>query len=267
MCYDVSLKTKNHQLRELLPDLQSEWTDEELESLELTTGPAFPTYPVLILENNRYTLKKMQWGLIPDSFRTEAQITKFRTNMLNARSDKFRTDPKSTWHRYRHQRCLVPVSGIFESRHIHGWKHTVPYFVQQAGRDTFFLPGLYAYTKSRSTPDAPPLGTFVFLTTEANSLMAKIHNRTPNDPRMPLFLSPAAEADWLNPESPDERITEIAQTHFPPNQLESWPVYTIRRSKNFSGTRPDVLGPSAPYHWPGLPDLGNDKPVEQGSLF
>lgn len=267
MCYDLSLKAKNKQFTEMIPDIESDWTDEELDELELVSGPNFPQYPILVNEGNKYYLKKMEWGLIPASMNTPEKVKQFRRNMLNARSDKFLNDPKSTWARFKHQRCLVPVSGIFEHRHIHGWKHTIPYHITQKERDLFFLPGFYAYTGEQMPVSGDRRGTFVFLTHEANALMAKIHNREPEDPRMPLFLPAQAELRWLDNDTPEADILQIANTFFPADQLESWPVYTIRKTKRFTGVRPDGQSPAAPYKWPGLPELGNDKPVEQGSLF
>lgn len=267
MCYDISLKAKNEHFLELIPELKSDWEDEELEELELTSGLTYPVYPVLVNEGNNYYLKKMEWGLIPASLNTPEKVKQFRKNMLNARSDRFINDPKSIWHKFRNQRCLIPVTGIFEHRHIHGWKNTIPYHVKQKDRDLFFLPGFYAYTGEKNPLTGDRRGTFVFLTHEANSLMAKIYNRDEKDPRMPLFLPSEAEMLWLDRQASEAQILEIANTNFPADHLESWPVYSIRKGRNFNGRRPDGLGASDPYKWPGLPELGNDRPVEQGSLF
>ena len=44
-----------------------------------------------------------------------------------------------------------------------------------------------------------PWSSFAIITTEANPLVAQIHNR------MPVILSPEDEATWLNPEATPSR--------------------------------------------------------------
>lgn len=49
-----------------------------------------------------------------------------------------------------------------------------------------------------------------------------------------------------------------------PDELEAWPVYTIRTPKE----RPDGKMKHEPFVWEGLPELGNDEAEPlQKSLF
>ena len=50
----------------------------------------------------------------------------------------------------------------------------------------------------------------------------------------------------------------------PSEELEAWPVFTIRSTK----PRPDGNEKNQPWDWPGLPELGNDEPLPpQKALF
>ncbi len=55
------------------------------------------------------------------------------------------------------------------------------------------------------------------------------------------------------------------KTELPSEELEAWPVFSIRTTK----TRSDGKLKNEPFEWEGLPELGNDNPLpdKQKSLF
>ena len=93
--------------------------------------------------------------------------------------------------------------------------------------------------------------------------MKQIHNGGPNAGRMPLFLTKELEQQWLQPKLSDEELQEIMNFEMPPDNLEYWPVFTIRTTK----PRPDNKLKNQPFEWANLPPLGSDTPSEQTSLF
>jgi putative SOS response-associated peptidase YedK len=106
-------------------------------------------------------------------------------------------------------------------------------------------------------------GTFTLITRAANAVMKKIHNGGPNAGRMPLFLTKELEQKWLLPDLTDEEIQSVLDFEMPPDELEYWPVFTIRSTK----PRPDGGIKTDPFEWQNLPALGIDEAAGQKDLF
>lgn len=86
------------------------------------------------------------------------------------------------------QRCLVPMSGYFEWTEESDGKQ--PHYIH--GSTTLAAAGLYA---ARKDGDAWTM-SFTIATREATDASGQVHDR------MPVFIQPAAWADWLNPAKP-----------------------------------------------------------------
>jgi putative SOS response-associated peptidase YedK len=264
MCYDISFSSDIKLITDYLPDLI---LDGQL-SIDFDTtihvqAQAYRKYPIIIFEDGIYKLKIFEWGVIADYMNTPEKIKKSRQYMCNAQSEKIIADKKSFWRRIRSQRCLIPVTGIYEHREIKTWKNKIPYLVHQKDRPLFCLPGLYHYSPLPDVETGELKGTFTVITRQANSLMRQIHNGGPNAGRMPLFLSRELELKWLEPELSDERIQSILDFKMSSEQLIPWPVFTIRSTK----PRPDNKGKNEPFEWPNLPPLGVDDGSVQRDLF
>lgn len=204
-----------------------------------------------------------EWGVIPDYFKTHEDVRKGRSSMCNAQSEKIVGDERSYWRRIRHNRCLIPVTGIYEHREIKTSRNKIPYHVRIKNRELFCLPGLYTFSHfaDKSTGELTP--TFTVITRAANPVMAQIHNSGTHAGRMPLFLTRELEEKWLQPNLSDQQIQSVLDYALPAEELDYWPVHTIRGPKE----RPDQKKKYEPYNWPGLPALGNDNPVQQQQLF
>lgn len=92
---------------------------------------------------------------------------------------------------FQSHRCLVPADGFYE------WKGSKPpkqpYYVRMRGGGPFTFAGLW----ERWHPEgADPIDTYTIITTEANELMASIHNR------MPVIVPLDRYGDWLEGEAP-----------------------------------------------------------------
>ena len=163
--------------------------------------------PVIIIEREQKKLELMKWGLIP----SWAESPAIGTRMINARGEtlsekpSFRTALKS-------RRCLVPADGFYEWR-LTG-KGKQPVRISLKSEEMFSFAGLWETWKS---PEGKVIKSFTIITTEANTLLAPIHDR------MPVILRPEQEMEWLSddlflrqhvsmlrPYNPDEMIVTNA---------------------------------------------------------
>jgi putative SOS response-associated peptidase YedK len=190
---------------------------------------SFSKWPVVVNEDG-YKIKIFEWGVIADYMNTPEKIKNYRTSMANARSEKIISDKRSVWHRIRHQRCLVFTTGFFE-HHDAGLKKKVPFFIKVKGVPVFCFAGLYNYSPIPDLETGEAIGTFTFITRDANPLMAKIHNGGNNSHRMPVILTKELAVKWLDENCTDNDISNILDFQFPETEMEAWPVNTIRTRK------------------------------------
>ena len=101
--------------------------------------------------------------------------------LINARSETAaRRGPLGR--AFAERRCVVPADGFYEWTGPKSARQ--PLWFHRADGGLIYLAGLWA-------PGADGQPAFTVLTTEANELIAKVHDR------MPVLLAPAAAADWL----------------------------------------------------------------------
>lgn len=170
--------------------------------------------PVVINDGERM-LDAYRWGLIP-SWAKEAAIG---NKLINARGETVAEKP-SFRSALKRRRCLALVDGWYE------WKQSTkpktPYlFRRKDGRPMAFA-GLWEEWTAPDTGEV--LRTCTLITTGPNQLMAPIHDR------MPVILSPEAQALWLRPE-PQE--ASALQPLLVPNEdepLEAWEVGRVVNS-------------------------------------
>lgn len=205
MCYSNSSTSTTQQLAEryqkLLPG----------QPLELqyyfASGFQFPNWHVI---TNEQTLQQMRWGLLPRWFRGSNPI-EFASKTLNARLESA-AEKASFKHLLTSNRCLVPSTGFFEWQTNGRLKQ--PYMIRLQNEPIFSIAGLHDTWLNPSTGQKEQ--TFTILTTQANSLMAEIHN---TKLRMPLVLQPNEENEWLAGMLPPVELSDRSAI-----QLEAWPV-------------------------------------------
>lgn len=222
-------------------------------------------YPVVTRESGRYHRRYFEWGIIAEYMDTPEKIKAMRKSMVNARSEKILEDKRSFWHRIRKNRCLIPVTGIYEHREIKGWKNKIPYYIRLKDRNMFCIPGLYHFNnRIPSDPETGEMrGMFTLITREGNETLRQIHNGGNNAFRMPLFLPRELELKWLEPDLTDDQIGEILAYEMPSDQIVYHTVYSIRGR----AARPDGKPKNEPYTYPDLPPLGRDDAMLQPGLF
>jgi putative SOS response-associated peptidase YedK len=153
-------------------------------------------------ETNDRELVMLRWGMIPFSLRSFDELKGNATT--NARSESIFG---SWWSdSFRRRRCLIPADGFYEwdaliapselSRREQTENIQVVrrlYAFELAGRSPMALAGLWdRWRDPEATNDAPWLETFTIVTTEANEVMAPIHNR------MPVIIAPTGYGRWLD---------------------------------------------------------------------
>ena len=86
----------------------------------------------------------------------------------------------------------MPVDGFFEWKAIKGQKARRPYAIAMKEGAPFGIAGLWENWKEPATGEW--IRTFAVVTTEANEMVAEIHDR------MPVILAPGDYARWLSDE-------------------------------------------------------------------
>ena len=76
-------------------------------------------------------------------------------------------------HSFKSKRCIIPVKGFFEWQHV--GKEKIPWYIYHADNEILSLAGLYDNWIETNTGEV--YNTFSIITTDANDLMAEIHNR------------------------------------------------------------------------------------------
>jgi len=129
--------------------------------------------------------------------------------LINARSETAHELP-SFRDSFAHRRCIIFADGFYEWKHDSSMPAPQPYFFELSGSPAFAIAGLWK-------PGSP--AACVLLTTEANTLMAPIHDR------MPVIFNPDAARLWINPHTSTDTLRALLQP-LPSSQMTCHPVST-----------------------------------------
>jgi len=189
---------------------------------------AAPSQDLLVVRRNHRTseisLDPLRWGLIPHWCNDPSGGRK----PINAKCETVRTLPTFR-EAYRLRRCIVPVDGFFEWTAIKGQKAKQPYAIAMKDGKPFGIGGIWENWKDPSSGEW--IRTFAILTTDANALVAHIHNR------MPLILAPEDYERWLG----DEADTADLMHPFFADLMRMWPISTrVNKPENDD---PSILEP------------------------
>jgi putative SOS response-associated peptidase YedK len=112
----------------------------------------------------------VRWGFIP-SWTKELKPGK---PLINARSETIAEKP-SFRNAFRRRRCLIPADGFYEwEGDVPGQKR--PYFIRRPDDRLFAFAGIWEHWLS---PDGSEIDTAAIVTTEPNTEIARIHDRSP----------------------------------------------------------------------------------------
>jgi putative SOS response-associated peptidase YedK len=169
---------------------------------------AAPSQELWVIRRNPETgeasMDLLKWGLIPYWCKERP-----KPPPINAKAETVSKLPMFR-EAYRKRRCIVPVDGFFEWRAERGSKQ--PYAIAMKDRSPFGLAGLWENWKDPATGEW--VRTFCIMTTAANDLVSRIHDR------MPAILRPEDCARWLGEEKPPADLL----APFPPEPMTMWPI-------------------------------------------
>jgi putative SOS response-associated peptidase YedK len=179
--------------------------------------------PVIRVTDGERVMSLMHWGLIP----FWAKDTKIGYRTINARAETVTTKPAFRA-AYKARRCLIPASGFYE------WKRYVepkqPYFIHRRNNNPMAFAGLWETWQGADKT----IESCTIVTTEANEMMAKLHNR------MPVILDPE-DFDWWMIGAAHE-VGQLL-VPYPFEELKAYPISRIVNNPRNEG--PDLLRPAA----------------------
>jgi putative SOS response-associated peptidase YedK len=164
--------------------------------------------PVVRVANGTRELARLRWGLIPH-FSGDPP----REAHVNARSETV-AEKRSFCAAFKARRCLVPFSGFYGWAGDAGRKQ--PYFFQPTGGGLFACAGIWDRWEGLDGV----VETVSVLTMPSNALVM------PTDPRMPVVVSGADFAAWLDPKEPNPKKLLASFKPYPAEQMECWPIGT-----------------------------------------
>jgi len=151
----------------------------------------------------------MRWGLIP-YWAKDASIA---SKAINAVSETAAEKPAFR-EAMRRRRCLIPADGFYEWKRL-GPKLKQTYNIGLPDDGLFAFAGLWDRWKN---PEGKPVETCTILTTEANALVADIHDR------MPVILRPEDYDRWLDPGVTDPKLVADLLKPYDARLMRKYPV-------------------------------------------
>jgi putative SOS response-associated peptidase YedK len=210
---------------ELKLDLRIEW--DKLGDFRPRWNAAPTTdLPVVTSACGARTLELMRWGLIP----SWAKDIRIGRSTFNARAERIDMTPafRGAWRAGR--RCLVVADAYYEWRKA----DKQPFAVALGNRGPMTFAGLWDTWRAA---DGTTIKSFAIITTDANELLAAVHDR------MPVVLAPDCWDAWLGETAASgDELKALLKPH-PPECMTLWPV--SKRVGNVRNEGPDLFEPMA----------------------
>ena len=196
-------------------------------------APTTKVLAVAVDREGRRRLGRFQWGLVP----SWAKDPSGSARLVNARSETVFEKP-SFRHLVPSRRCIVPMDGFYEWRTVYDAPRPTkapkePVYVTRRDGRPLAVAGLWS--SWRSDVDSPWLHTCCVLTTEANELIAPVHDR------MPVILDERDWSTWLEPSISDRAELTALMISAPPASITLRPVST--RVNSVRNNDPSLLDP------------------------
>jgi len=228
MCFHYSL-TKERTEIELL--LHADWDDETWQPVYHADGFSFLQMPV-ITQEEPVKIKLFHWGLIPHWVKTKAEASHLKAQTLNARAETIFEKPSFRSY-INTQRCLVIADGFFEWMDFQKKKY--PHYIYLFDHSLFCFAGIYSNWTDKETGEY--MSTFSIITTDANPLMARIHNLKK---RMPVILPPDQYSKWLQPGLSQNEVMSMLQP-FPEAGMQYHTISKLISSRTQNSNVPELL--------------------------
>lgn len=197
---------------------------------------SLPEIPA-ICSDNPQTIRLLKWGLIPSWIKSEEKAAEIRLKTFNARVESIGQKASFSLS-FKSKRCLVPVKGFYEWQHSDKLK--IPWYVTYTESDIFSLAGLFSeWSDSRR---GELVSTFTIITTEANELMAYIHN---SKKRMPVILNRQDELKWLDLSVQQEEALSLLKA-CPSELLKAHTIGPLIKDRSANKNTPEII---REYSW------------------
>jgi putative SOS response-associated peptidase YedK len=176
----------------------------------------------------------LKWGLVPSWVKTMDDANTIRLKTFNTRSESIEDKPSFS-ESFKSKRCIIPVKGFYEWQHI--GKQKIPWYIYHAGNEILSMAGLYnEWVESKS---GETLNTFSIITTDANDLMAEIHNSAK---RMPVILDKNNERTWIDLSVTPEDALRLLKP-CPSELLKAHTISNLINDKAANRNTPDLIRP------------------------
>jgi putative SOS response-associated peptidase YedK len=188
-----------------------------------------PTQPVLAVRLDQHgarELVRLRWGLVP--YWSKGPDNRY--SMINARAETVATKPAYRA-AFAKRRCLIPADAFYEWQP--GQPHKTPYAIRRRDAAPFAMAGLWERWEG---DEGQEIESCTIVVTEANALLAPIHDR------MPVILEPSDYQQWLAADGVDaKRLQALLR----PANPEGWHAYPVSRAVNRPGNdSPALLEPA-----------------------
>ncbi|MDP3970820.1 MAG: SOS response-associated peptidase [bacterium] len=211
-----------------------------VKKIEGTITPRFNVAPAqqlpLVTTDHPDRIILGEWGIVPAWMRAEVSPRR----LINARAETI-TEKKTFKKAIEQQRCLIIADGFYEWAELPNENHKQPYRITRKDEAPFAMAGIYKIRRNKSKEE---ILEFAIITVEANSMMARIHNR------MPAMLLPEDEMSWLDSSIPVIDAIKMLKP-FPANKMIAYPVSLDVNSP--ANDNPEVMKP--------LKELPSQKPL------
>jgi putative SOS response-associated peptidase YedK len=153
-------------------------------------------------------LVHLHWGLIPSWAKERAMGAR----MINARAETLAEKPAFR-SAFRARRCLIVADGFYEWQKLGTRKQ--PHFIGFKDGRPFAFAGLWERWQGEGSE---AVESCTIVTTEANELLAPIHDR------MPVILDPVDFALWIDSGAKDREKLAGLLKPYTPELLQAYPV-------------------------------------------
>jgi putative SOS response-associated peptidase YedK len=195
-----------------------------------------PSLPA-ICSDKQNEIRLLKWGLIPSWVKSTDDANEIRFKTFNARAESIDTKPSFS-SSFKTKRCLIPVKGFFEWQHDGSRK--IPWYIERADGDIISLAGIWDEWIETTTGEV--LSTFSIVTTDANPLMAEIHNSAK---RMPVILDKSNETKWIDLTIDKDLAMNLLST-YPSEILRAHTISDLINKKTIDKNTPEVI---KPFNW------------------
>lgn len=240
MCYDLEQQERRaiKRSKREIPQLRIKFPEDQTRDNYHTKGFAHPELCVISSEEPDL-LQRFTWGLIPSWVKDEEKARELSDMCLNARGETVFDKP--SFRTVLKKRCLLPVDGFFEWMTV--GKSKYPHYIYMKDKEPFYLGCVYDTWVNRGSGEI--INGFSIITTQANTMMARIHN---SKQRMPLIIPYDSIGTWLNPTLSRTELEALIKP-FDEGAMQAHAISKLITSRSMSSNVPEVTNPC---HYPEL---------------